>query len=127
QIDTYDLKPEAPLEYRGEYQPIKTNVEGIEISELFPLQAQRMDKLAIIRSLSSTSPNNHSDAEAMTGRNEIVGLRGQHPCMGSVVSKLRGESSTGVPHYVALRKMTFPTPTPLPQSLFYLQSGAFGP
>jgi hypothetical protein len=127
QIDTWDMKPEAPLEYRGEYQPIKTNVEGIEICELFPQLATRMDKLSIIRSLSATSPNNHSDAEAMTGRNEIDGLRGQHPCIGSVVSKLRGEFHRDVPQYVALRKMTFPTPTPLPQSLFYLQSGQFGP
>lgn len=127
QLDTWDPKPAAPAEYRGEFQPIRTNVGGIEISELFPLQARMMDKVALVRSLSATTPNNHSDAEAMTGRNEIVGLRGQHPSIGSVISKLRTPLHPEVPQYVALRKMTFPTPTPLPQSLFYLQSGSLGP
>lgn len=127
QIDTWDMKPEAPVEYRGEFHPIPTNVPGIDMCELFPKLARMTDKLAVVRSLSSTSPNNHSDAEVMTGRNEIDGLRGQHSCIGSVVSKLRTGAHTDVPQYIALRKMTFPTPTPLPQSLFYLQSGQFGP
>src|SRR5262249_55690458 len=47
--DTYDLKPDAPAEYRGEFKPIKTNVPGINICELMPLQAKIADKLAIIR------------------------------------------------------------------------------
>lgn len=70
-LDTYDLKPNAPAEYRGEFKPINTNVAGVEISELFPQQAKMMDKFALIRSLSATAPNNHSDSEVMTGRNEI--------------------------------------------------------
>src|SRR5437870_223132 len=53
QLDTYDPKPDAPAEYRGEFDPIPTNVPGIQISELFPQQAAMMDKLAIIRSLSA--------------------------------------------------------------------------
>ena len=44
-MDTYDMKPDAPAEYRGEFKPISTNVSGIEISELFPLQAKMMEKL----------------------------------------------------------------------------------
>ena len=48
-IDMYDLKPNAPAEVRGEFQPVPTNVGGIQISEHLPLQAQIMDKLAIVR------------------------------------------------------------------------------
>src|SRR5262245_32843188 len=50
-IDMYDLKPDAPAEYRGEFKPIKTNVPGLEICELMPLQAKIADKLAIIRNM----------------------------------------------------------------------------
>ena len=49
--DMFDLKTEAPSEIRGEFKPIKTNVSGIEICELLPGIAQRMDRLAVIRSL----------------------------------------------------------------------------
>ena len=50
-LDLYDLKPAAPAEYRGIWNPIRTNVDGIEIGELFPLQAQCADKFSIVRSL----------------------------------------------------------------------------
>lgn len=54
-IDMYDLKPGAPLEYRGEFRPIPTNVSGIEISEHLPKQARVMDKLSIVRSAFHTN------------------------------------------------------------------------
>src|SRR5579885_2185223 len=44
-MDMYDLKPDAPKEFRGEFKPIKTNVPGVEICEHFPLQAKMWDKL----------------------------------------------------------------------------------
>src|SRR5262245_23004911 len=50
-IDMYDLKPDAPSEYRGEFKPIQTNVPGIDICELMPLQANMADKLAIVRNM----------------------------------------------------------------------------
>src|SRR6202043_73814 len=50
-IDRYDPKPEAPAEYRGEFKPIQTNVPGMDICELMPLQAKVADKLAIIRNI----------------------------------------------------------------------------
>ncbi len=50
-IDMYDLKPEAPSEYRGEFRPIKTNVPGFDICEHLPLQAKIADKLAVVRNL----------------------------------------------------------------------------
>ncbi|MFM8222242.1 MAG: DUF1501 domain-containing protein, partial [Planctomycetaceae bacterium] len=50
-MDMYDLKPEAPAEYRGIWNPIRSNVPGFEMTELFPLQAQRADRFSIVRSL----------------------------------------------------------------------------
>jgi hypothetical protein len=46
-VDTYDMKPGAPAEIRGEFQPIKTNVPGMEISEMLPRQAKIADKFAV--------------------------------------------------------------------------------
>src|SRR5262245_3796204 len=48
-LDTYDMKPAAPVEYRGEFSPIRTNVPGIEICDLMPLQARIADRFAILR------------------------------------------------------------------------------
>src|SRR5438046_85053 len=59
-MDMYDLKPDAPAEFRGEFKPIQTNVPGVQICELFPLQARMWDKLAAIRSL--VAVEEHSDA-----------------------------------------------------------------
>src|SRR5947209_5377471 len=50
-MDMYDLKPNAPVEYRGEFRPIRTNVPGMEICELMPLQSRIADKFAIIRNM----------------------------------------------------------------------------
>ena len=49
QLDTWDMKPNAPVEIRGPYKPIKTNVPGIEISENFPRMAKHADKYSIVR------------------------------------------------------------------------------
>ncbi|HMP17587.1 MAG TPA: DUF1501 domain-containing protein, partial [Gemmatales bacterium] len=69
QQDTWDLKPQAPVEYRGEFKPIRTKVPGIEICEHLPRLAQRTDKLAIIRSMTHEDVN-HTTAthELLTGR-----------------------------------------------------------
>src|SRR5262245_21653586 len=50
-LDLWDMKPNAPAEVRGEFKPIKTNVPGIEISELLPALAKQADKYAIVRSV----------------------------------------------------------------------------
>src|SRR5438128_2314174 len=65
--DTYDLKPDAPAEYRGEFKPIKTNVPGMEICELLPLQAKIADKLAIIRNLRALATDTHMPEELLSG------------------------------------------------------------
>ena len=64
--DMVDLKPEAPLEYRGEFSPINTNVDGIDVCEYMPLLAQRMDRLAVIRSLVG-SIGQHSAYQCLHG------------------------------------------------------------
>lgn len=66
QQDTWDPKPDAPKEYRGEFAPIDTNVPGIRISEHFPLLARRTDKLAILRSVT------HGDVNHITGTHELL-------------------------------------------------------
>src|SRR5205085_11657295 len=65
-IDMYDLKPDAPLDIRGEFRPIVTKTPGMDICELMPRQAQISDKLAIIRTLQFTG-DNHSEEELTTG------------------------------------------------------------
>src|SRR5579872_5557313 len=64
-IDMYDLKPDAPPEYRGEFDPIETNVSGFNICELFPEQARIADKFSIIRGL--RTHGNHDPTELLTG------------------------------------------------------------
>src|SRR4029078_7809324 len=64
-IDMYDMKPDAPAEIRGEFKPIQTNVPGVSIWELFPMQARMWDKLAVLRSVKGT--DRHDDIVVMTG------------------------------------------------------------
>ncbi len=61
QLDTWDPKPDAPSEIRGPFRPIKTNVRGIEISEIFPRMARHADKYALIRSVYSDAAPMHED------------------------------------------------------------------
>lgn len=103
-IDTYDLKPAAPMEFRGEFKPISTNVGGIEICEHFPMQAKMMDKLAIIRSLATV--DEHSDSLVMTGYSEQQNRTQNHPSFGSVISRLRSSEPSDVTHFVSLRGLT---------------------
>src|SRR6201991_815817 len=84
-IDMYDLKPEAPAEFRGEFKPIQTNVPGVQISEHFPMQAKMWDKLACVRSV--VSIDEHSDSLVMTGYGQGMNKNVGHPSFGSVVSK----------------------------------------
>src|SRR5262245_6159450 len=102
-IDMYDLKPEAPAEYRGEFKPIQTNVPGVQICEHFSRQAQMWDKFACIRSLIAAPE--HSDHETHTGYSEATNRVANHPAFGAVVSKLRGGSSD-IPPYVSLRGLS---------------------
>jgi hypothetical protein len=103
-LDMWDLKPGAPVEYRGEFRPIATNVPGLQICEHMPRQARMFDKLAVVRSL--VSVGEHSDAEVMTGYSEGVNRTASHPSFGSVVSRLRGNTHADIPAFVSLRGQT---------------------
>jgi Protein of unknown function (DUF1501) len=103
-IDMYDLKPDAPAEFRGEFKPINTNVTGVQICEHFPLQAQMFDKLAVVRSL--VSVDEHSDSAVMTGYSENTNRTAHHPSFGAVLSKLRANANNDVPPFVSLRGMS---------------------
>jgi hypothetical protein len=98
QLDTFDMKPEAPLEIRGPYQPIKTNVSGIYISEIFPKTARMADKFAIIRSMYHTAAGVHDTGHQMmqTGRLFQNGM--EHPHVGCVLGYLRGSRGNLPPH-----------------------------
>ncbi len=85
-VDLYDLKPEAPVEYRGEFRPIRTNVPGFDICELMPRQARIADKLAIVRNM-QFKQQGHTSPELYTGF-----VTGNRPSIGSVVSKLRSNA-----------------------------------
>jgi hypothetical protein len=99
--DMFDLKPEAPREFRGEFNPIQTNVPGMDICEHMPLLAKMADKYAVIRSLVG-SIDDHSNFHTQTGfgRNDLRNIGGR-PSIGSVVSKLLGPTGSGAPCYIA--------------------------
>lgn len=104
-MDMYDMKPEAPSEYRGIWRPIPTNVPGIEITELFPLQAKVADKFSIVRSLHHDSGDHFTAGHYMlTGRGGVSGAdtRGRYPSLGSIATKLCGSRRSGVPAHVAV-------------------------
>src|SRR5437588_10621970 len=103
-IDMYDMKPNAPREFRGEFKPIATNVTGVQICEHLPRQAAMWDKLAVIRSI--VSVEEHSDSLVSTGYSEAKNRTAHHPSFGSVVSKLRGGGHNDIPPFVSLRGMS---------------------
>ena len=107
--DMVDLKPDAPVEIRGEFKPISTRVPGIQICEHLPRMAQMMDRLAVIRSLVG-SEGHHSAFQCMHGRTQQRQPGGGCPSLGSTVSKLQGPTREGIPPFVGLSpKMTTST------------------
>lgn len=105
-LDTWDLKPDAPAEIRGEFKPIKTNVSGIEIGECFPKIAAMMDKFAVIRSIVGAQ-GGHDAYQCTTGYpHSSLAAMGGRPSIGSVVSKLCGSVDPSVPPFVGLAKRT---------------------
>jgi hypothetical protein len=99
--DMFDIKLDAPPEIRGEFKPIKTSVPGIQICEHLPKLARMMDKLVPIRSVVGAE-DNHYDYQCMTGRLKRGEPPGGWPSIGSVISKLQGNTDPGVPAFVGL-------------------------
>ena len=105
QQDTYDLKPDAPAEFRGPYRPIATSVPGIRITERFPLQARVMKRLSIVRSVHHENAIHAPSAHWMqTGYFGPTLARNapQKPSFGSVIARARGANQPQMPPYVAI-------------------------
>lgn len=103
-LDMYDLKPDAPAEFRGEFRPIATNVAGVDVSEHLPLQARIMDKLAIVRSGCHTNAGHGMGSQWMlTGWQPTIEVNDNiFPCIGSVAARMKGPNEPGMPAYVNL-------------------------
>ncbi|WP_254508379.1 DUF1501 domain-containing protein [Anatilimnocola floriformis] len=104
-MDTYDMKPEAPPEYRGIWRPIKTNVPGMEVTELFPLHAKVADKFSVIRSMHHDNGDHFTAGHWMlTGRGGTSGVNtpGKFPFFGAIATKQAGPRQVGMPANVAV-------------------------
>lgn len=100
--DTFDLKPDAPAEIRGEFKPIKTNVPGLDICEVFPKLAQMMDKFAVLRAVVGAK-GGHDGVQCTTGfPMQSLASIGGRPSLGSVLTKLHGPVDPSVPPFVGL-------------------------
>jgi hypothetical protein len=105
-LDTYDLKPDAPAEVRGEFKPIATSVPGIFVCEHLPRMARTMHKVALIRSMHHQNRlHDSASTEVLTGRQAPTGDREEFapikqvfPCYGASLSHLRRELQLDVPH-----------------------------
>jgi hypothetical protein len=105
-MDLYDLKPDAPEEYRGIWKPIRTKVPGFDISELFPRQAQITDKFSVVRSLYHNTGDHFSGGHRMLTAKDM-GVSGANteqrfPGIGAIASRELGPRRHGVPAYVAV-------------------------
>ena len=99
--DMVDLKPDAPSEVRGEFKPIATNVDGLQICEHLPRMARMMDKFTVIRSLAD-SEGRHDAFQCLTGRSFKGQPPGGWPSLGAVVSKVQGSIHPSMPPFVGL-------------------------
>ncbi|MCS7046071.1 MAG: DUF1501 domain-containing protein [Gemmataceae bacterium] len=103
-LETYDLKPDAPAEYRGEFRPIRTRVSGLDVCEHLPRHAQVADRFALIRSIAHTfSDHGGGHKRFLTGRDPLspVGFVNDHPMVGSMVARLRPQRPGRIAHYIA--------------------------
>jgi len=102
-METYDLKPEAALDYRGEMNPIRTSVPGMDVCELLPMHARVADRFTIIRSISHGFANHAGGAgRFLSGRDPLRPLDpiSQFPTLPTVVSRVKESRNVGVPNYV---------------------------
>lgn len=115
QLETYDLKPDAPSSYRGVFGSIPTNVPGIDLCELFPLQAQIADRFSLIRSLHH-DVGIHSDGGiiVLTGKrptklDPTSQSKSEHPDFGMIASRYRTGTGSAIPKYVTIPSKPYMT------------------
>lgn len=115
QLETWDLKPNAPVEYRGPFRPIATSVPGLDVCELFPRQAALGQQISLIRSIAhSMSSHNDGSIEVLTGKTPTVAdptstATSEHPDFGMIASRVIGPSPAGLPRYVGIPQQPFMT------------------
>ncbi|MBI2808571.1 MAG: DUF1501 domain-containing protein [Planctomycetes bacterium] len=105
QHDTFDPKPDAPVEYRGPFQSISTRLPGVRITELFPRVAGLMDRMSILRSVHHADGSHHHSYHWMLTGYYPQNLQfyvNQRPAIGSVVARFRGPNRAGMPAYVGI-------------------------
>jgi len=102
--DTFDMKPNAPGEVRGEFNPIASSVPGLQVCELLPMLAKSMNRIALLRSITGLA-DEHSSWQNMVGTGMSNAKRDMKPHMGSVIAKMQGPVDPLMPPFVDL----FPT------------------
>jgi hypothetical protein len=105
-MDLYDLKPDAPAEYRGIWRPIRTRVPGFDVSELFPRQARVTDKFSIVRSLHHNTGDHFAGGHRMLTTKDM-GVSGANngqrfPGIGAIVARQLGPRRPGLPSYAGV-------------------------
>lgn len=102
--ETYDMKPEAPVEYRGEFRPIRTVIPNLDVCEHLPRHAKIADKFNIVRSIAHDfADHGGGHKRFLTGRipKSPVDFVNDSPAVGSIVAKMREHRTIGLPNYVA--------------------------
>ena len=104
QLDTFDMKPNAPSEVRGPFKAINTSASGIQLSEILPMHAKIADKIGFVRSVHHTGAAVHDAGWQMmqTGRQFTGGVNTPHA--GAVLSYLKGRK-TDLPPFVVLPEL----------------------
>jgi hypothetical protein len=103
QLDTWDMKPDAPTGIRGPFRPIDTNVPGIQVSEIFPKLAAQMDKVALVRSIHHEATAVHDTGHQMMQTGRLFSGGVEHPHVGSALAKLKGPRGDCPPHVLLSR------------------------
>src|SRR5579872_6145166 len=105
-MDMYDMKPDAPAEYRGIWKPIRTKVPGFDITELFPKQAQLTDKFSMVRSLYHDTGDHFAGGHRMLTAKDMgvsgANNEGKFPSIGAIVARELGPRKRGLPAYVGV-------------------------
>jgi hypothetical protein len=105
--DMFDMKPDSPSDYRGEFKPIKSNLPGLDVCELMPKLAQQADKYTIIRSITTmNNPGDHARAPMywLTGNPRLPSGTPEWPMLGSVISKFK-PGPAELPSFAVLGKI----------------------
>jgi hypothetical protein len=113
QLETWDCKPDAPSEYRGPLRPIHTTVPGLDVCEVFPLQAKLGHRISLVRSLHhKMSSHNDGSIELLTGKTPVKEdptstAKSEHPDFGMIASHARAQDPSGLPRYVGIPRVPF--------------------